>query len=143
MFLLQPEHATFLRWLHTNLTVACNQGTILILTLSRLTWRSMSACTLGTPNAHVSIHKPCKKHLRREGGGKGTYLVRWSLKTLRLLQRCLGLHIFVIISQLSHLHRYISVLSLACSVVASLTGISEAKPHKRGAGTCHICSNNQ
>ena len=84
MFLLQPVHSTKLRWLHKNLTVACNQGTILILTLSRLTWRSMSACTLGTPNAHVSVHKPCKKHLRREGGGKGTYLVRWSLKALRV-----------------------------------------------------------
>ena len=132
--MLQPVHSTFWRWLHKNLTVACNQGTMLILTLSRLTWRSMSACTLGTPNAHVSIHKPCKKHLRREGGGKGTYLVRWSLKALRVYGS-LGRPCSLRASQLSQLHRYFSPF-WAFTLVAPLKSISEATSHMRGAYMC-------
>ena len=141
MFLLQPEHATFLRWLHTNLTVACNQGTILILTLSKMTWRSMFAGILGTSNAQVSVHEPCKKHLRREGGGKGTYLVRWSLKALRVYGS-LGRPCSLRASQLSQLHRYFSPF-WAFTLVAPLKSISEATSHMRGASTCYICANIQ
>ena len=47
----------------------------------------MPSGILGTSNAQVSVHEPCKKHLRREGGVGGHLLGQMVSQDLMVVER--------------------------------------------------------